>query len=261
MSSSTLHAAIPQPHTETTRHLAVAWQHPVTRAMAPVGMLTAADGRFTFAYLPRARDVDGFQPFLGFRDWGRHYVSERLFPLFAQRVMSPNRPDYPRYLRSLRLPADSTGWSILGRSQGSREGDGIRLFPEPVVDEDGATRSTFFVNGLRHRMAQDPAVGSALERLEPGQELFLVEEPDNPVDQQALLVTAEDGVALAWVPSLMLDYVHEVRATGAIRLVVEAVNGGDVPAGYRLLVTLTGEFRVGSQPFSGDAWEVGVART
>lgn len=260
MSSSTLHAVVPQSETETSRRLAVAWQHPVTRAMAPVGMLAAADGRFTFAYLRRARDVDGFQPFLGFRDWDGCYESERLFPLFAQRVMSPSRPDYSRYLQSLRLPADSTGWSILGRSQGNREGDGIRLFPEPLVDEDGATRSTFFVNGLRHRMAQDPTVGPTLDGLQPGQELLIVEEADNPVDQRALLVTLDGGRALAWVPSLMLDYVHEVRATGAMRLVVEAVNGNDVPAGYRLLVTLTGWLPGGSAPFSGDAWEVRAAR-
>jgi hypothetical protein len=245
--------------TVTSHRLAVAWQHPVTRAMTPVGMLTAVDGRFTFAYLRRACDVDGFQPFLGFSDWDGHYESERLFPLFAQRAMRPSRPDYSRYLRSLRLPADSTDWAILGRSQGSREGDGIRLFPEPLVDEDGATRSTFFVNGLRHRMAQDPAVGLALDRLRQGQELRIVEEPDNPVDQRALLVTPEGGVALAWVPSLMLDYVHEVRATGATKLVVEAVNGDDVPAGYRLLVTLSGRLPVGSEPFSGPDWEVRVA--
>jgi len=223
-------------------------------------MLTAYDGVFRFAYLRRARHVDGFQPFLGFSDWDGRHESEDLFPIFAQRVMSPSRPDYPRYLQSLRLPANSTGWAILGRSQGSREGDGIRLFPEPAVDEEGATRSTFFVSGLRHRLAQDPTVSLALNRLQGGQDLRIVDEPDNPVDQRALLVIPHGGVALAWVPRLMLDYVHDVRAASPVRLVVEAVNGDDVPAGYRLLVTLTGRLPIGSEPFSGPDWDILPAR-
>ena len=40
MSASTLHAVDPAQEIASTCRLAVAWQHPVTRSMAPVGMLT-----------------------------------------------------------------------------------------------------------------------------------------------------------------------------------------------------------------------------
>lgn len=260
MSVSSLEV-VPRADARSSHRLVVAWQHPVTRALGPVGMLTVAGGTFTFAYLRRAVDVDGFQQLLGFPDWDGCYESERLFPLFAQRVMSPHRPDYARYLHSLGLSTEAGAWAIMGRSQGAREGDGIRLFPEPVVDHEGRTTSTFFVNGLRHRMAQDPSVAPSLANLRVGQELLIVEERDNPVDHRALLVVADTGVALAWVPSLLLDYVHEVRATDDAEFRVEAVNGEDVPPGYRLLVTLEGRLPVGFQPFSGPDWELRGVRS
>lgn len=260
MRASTLDVDAPRADGMTSCRLAVAWQHPVTRAMAPVGVLTVASGGFSFAYLRSAVHVAGFQPFLGFPDWDRRYVSDRLFPLFAQRVMRTSRPDYQRYLQSLRLAADASDWAILGRSQGHREGDGIRLFPEPVVQPDGSTQSTFFANGLRHRLVEDSQVGAALGRLEPGADLHLVPEPDNPVDQRALLVATASGVALAWVPSVLLDYVHSLRAAGTAALRLEAVNGDDTPPGYRLLVTASGRMATGAAPFFGDAWETDLHR-
>ena len=235
--------------------LVVTWQHPVNRRIEPVGMLSCGAAGFRFWYLRRASEVDGFQPFLGFPDLSNEYSSEQLFPLFAQRVMSTKRADYSRYLQSLLLSDAATEWEILARSQGQREGDGIRVFLEPEVASDGQTATTFFVHGVRHRLQDDPsAVEGALDRLAPGQSLRLVDEPDNPVDRRALLVSEDDGVALGWVPSVLLDYVHAVRAHGEPRLVVDHVNGRDVPPGYRLLVTLSGQVEPGLRPFSGEGW-------
>jgi hypothetical protein len=83
------------------RRLAVAWQHPVTRAIEPVGILECDEAGYRFRYVRNALRVEGFRPLLGFPDLHRTYESTRLFPLFAQRVMDARRPDYRRMLGPL----------------------------------------------------------------------------------------------------------------------------------------------------------------
>lgn len=254
MSTSTLGAAPSLADRTTGRRLAVAWQHPGTRRITPVGLLTCSESSYIFTYLRSAAAVEGFQPFLGFPDLDRMYETTTLFPLFAQRVMRASRPDFARYRQALRLEADASDWSVLGRSQGQREGDGIRVFPEPYVDEAGGTTSTFFVSGLRHRMSQDSRVSEALDALTPGALLQLVDEPTNVEDARALLVAEGTGVTLAWVPSALLSYVHAVRTTSEPSLTVVGTNGPDVPPAYRLLVQLRGTAAEGYQPFDGPEW-------
>jgi hypothetical protein len=233
----------------------VTWQHPYTRSIRPAGVLTCGTEGFTFAYVARADEVDevdevdGFQPFMGFADLHRRYTSPQLFPLFAQRVMRASRPDYPAYLRALALADDATAWAILARSQGERENDGIRVFAEPEVDTAGRSSVTFFVSGLRHRLANDPAVEAALGSLVPFATLQLRDEPDNAVNPRAVLVVEQTGTALAWVPDVLLDHTHTLD-----HRTVAAVNGSDVPAGFRLLVTLRGQVPMGYVAFDGPGW-------
>lgn len=256
MSTSTLGAAPSLADRTAGRRLAVAWQHPGTRHITPVGLLTCSDAEssYTFSYLRSVAAVAGFQPFLGFPDLDREYEATALFPLFAQRVMRSSRPDFSSYRQALRLEAGASDWSILGRSQGQREGDGIRVFPEPDVDAAGETTSTFFVSGLRHRMRQDARVSAVLDALEPGDRLQLVDEPTNAEDPRAVLVAAGTGVPLAWVPSVLLPYVHAVRSITEPSLTVVGTNGVDVPPAYRLLVHLRGTVAEGNQPFDGPEW-------
>lgn len=254
MSTSTLGATPSFTDPSVDHRLAVAWQHPETRRITAVGLLTCAESTYTFAYLWSARGVAGFQPFLGFPDLERRYEAAVLFPLFAQRVMRASRPDFSRYQQALRLEAEASDWSILGRSQGQREGDGIRVFPEPEVDEVGVTTSTFFVSGLRHRLREDPRVSAALASLTPGTRLSLVDEPTNQEDARALLVAEGTGVILAWVPSVLLSYVHAVRSIAEPNLTVVGTNGPNVPPAYRLLVNLRGTAPEGYRPFDGPQW-------
>jgi hypothetical protein len=257
MSSHALAAPTPTSagRPDNVTRLAVTWQHPINRRHEPVGLLTDEGGVFRFRYLARADRVEGFQPFLGFPDITGDYVAQRLFPLFAQRVMSPSRPDYPRYIEALWLPPDATAWAVLARSQGQREGDGIRVFVEPLVDEDGSTRSTFLVHGVRHRLRQDPRVEAALAALAQGEDLVLIDEPDNPADPRAVLITDQGRIPLGWVPSVLLPYVHTALAVGATSVRVEKVNDSNTPPGYRLLVTLHGRVPPGYRAFDGPGWE------
>ena len=170
--------------------------------------------------------------------------------------MRPSRPDFDRYRRALGLDVDTSDWSILGRSQGQREGDGICVFPEPDVDEAGGTSSTFFVSGFSDRMRQDPQVAPALARLVVGDRLRLLDERATVEHAQALLVVDRTGVALARLPGLLLSHLDTISSGGAPELTVVGTNGADVPPTYRLLVMLRGIARAGYRSFDGPEWSL-----
>lgn len=255
MSSSTLLTPVaPRAAAVGSARFAVTWQHPQTRLHRPVGLLSCEDAGYTFRYLRNAGEVEGFRPFIGFDDLERTYESERLFPLFSQRVMRPSRPDYARYLETLWLPPSADAWQILARSNGQREGDGIRLFLEPFSDASGHTEGEFLVHGLRHLLLQNPSIDATLARLRPGQHLQLLAEPTNAIDQHAVLVLEPGGPALGYVPMTLCHWVHTMFAEGGPTVQVAHVNGVDVPASYRLLVQVSGHVPPGWRAFDGPEW-------
>lgn len=246
---------VPGASLPTARRLAVAWQHPDSRAIQPVGVLEFDGARFRFFYVGNVRSVEGFRPLLGFPDLRRTYESRLMFPLFAQRVMDARRPDYERYLTRLRLTEGAAPFEILGRSAGHRKGDTIQLFPEPFVGPDGSTASVFLVNGIRHILNDDPTAEERFNRLRDGDPLVLLDQPENSWNHRAILVSERDRQPLGWVPDLLLDYVHTVKSEGEPSLVVERINGPEVPPHLRLLVRLDGRVPPGYRPFTGSKWE------
>lgn len=240
-------AACAEPDTTPRRRLIVAWQHPQTRRYEAVGLLTEMAGLFTFCYLPRAQLVPGFPLLPGFPNRDETYTATQLFPLFAQRVMNPRRPDYRSWVVALGLSTAVSAWDVLARSQGHRLGDSIRVFPEPDVDERGHTSASFFVHGLRYRLAGDPEVARALLRLRAGDRLRLTREPTNPVNPHAVQV--ESGVSLGYVPDVLADYVGMMLVTALPVASAQRINGPDVPPNLRLLVRVTGLVPNGYRPF------------
>lgn len=231
--------------------LIVAWQHPDSRLIAPVGLLEhRSDGECRFRYLRRATRVPDYRPFLSFPDWDRTYVSSSLFPFFAQRVMSPRRPDFPQYLRQLDLDEDTSPWEQLARSEGRSHGDTVQVFPVPTVGDDGRTFCRFLVHGIRY------VTGGPLPPIAPGEPVILKPEPDNPKNGRAMLICTESGGPLGYVPDLLIDYVEAVQAfDGHMALTVEHVNGDDAPLHLRLLVRLDGFVSPDYRPMTGPGWE------
>jgi hypothetical protein len=112
---------------ETARRLVVTWQHPDERLIEPIGLLDYDGDCYRFGYIQHALAVKDFRPLLGFRDLYGSYASEHLFPLFAQRVMDPRRPDYQRYVARLGLPEDASPWEQIARSQGRRQDESRKM--------------------------------------------------------------------------------------------------------------------------------------
>ncbi len=231
--------------------LIVAWQHPETRLIAPVGLLEHGhDLGYRFRYLRCASTVDSFLPFLSFPEWQRAYTSQHLFPLFSQRIMSPRRPDFSQFLHQLHLNEDATPWEQLARSEGRRTGDTVQVFPIPTVHADGSTSCRFLVHGTRH-----VAGGQLPPSLTPGDELELQDDPANPVNPEAVLVCSRGGESLGYVPDLLLEHLRVLRDTDSVCLTVEHVNGPEVPAHLRLLVRLDGHAPADYKPMSGPRWQ------
>jgi hypothetical protein len=245
------------------RRLVVTWQHPTLRTIEPVGFLAFDGSTHSFCYIENALRTPDFRPLLGFPDFKTHYESVPLFPLFSQRVMDPRRPDYQRYVRRLGLEADATPWEQISRSGGRRQGDTLQLFPEPTVVQ-GRLSCAFLVHGVRHIPSYRLQLGdvsittsherleTALSQIQPGDQLSLLDDQDNPVNQRAIITAAESGVPLGWVPNLLVDDLHKLRAISTVSVSAIKVNGPDASWHLRLLAQLSadvpGDFRFFTAP-------------
>lgn len=178
-----------------------------------------------------------------------------MFALFANRLMSPRRPDYPRFVDDLGLDQTADDFELLSRS-GSRATDSIEVFAEPAVGADGRSlHARWFVRGLRHQEgAEDVA-----DALTAGDELVLQPEPTNPANPDAVLVTDRAGRPLGWMPDYLLDTVHRLLAAGgrdAVHVVAERANPRDTPLRTRVLCRLDAVVPPGFVPFDDPQFAV-----
>lgn len=218
------------------RRFMVVWQDPESRLFHNVGTLTAdSAGEFRFTYEPAAGNLDSFRPFAAFPSFDRIYRSERLFPFFVNRVMSPRRPDFDEYLDALGLtPEQADPIELLARSGGTRATDTVHVVAEPARQGDMEV-TRFLVSGCRY------VAGAAerIEQLEAGQQLAIRPESDNPQDERALLLDAASGEAIGWIPRYLLDYVHKHLSQGEDpRVYVERVNGPEASWHMRVLARM-----------------------
>lgn len=235
--------------------LIVTRRSPADRAYKAIGYLDKLVGEdnapiYEFTYLRRVANDSAFVPIVGFRDVERHYRSSRLFPSFADRVMSAKRPDRPQYLAALSLESDADAWEILTKSGGYREGDPIELVSLPTYDHTtGVTRAHFLAHGVRYCSAE---ASTRISELTPNQRLTLRHDPTNPKDHRAVEIS-DDGLCLGFVPSPLLDYVHSVVDAGPYELTVVRANPAQTHPHLRLLLRLDG--RSDGFVFDGAEWQ------
>lgn len=252
------------------RTLFVAWQSARTRRYYPVGRLLFGAGptgdHYEFAYTHGAdiaRDEGGFTPFPAFSDafnpCHRVYRSADLPAFFANRLMSPGRPDYPDYLRRLDLdPATADPFDILARSGGARATDAVELFarPEPVESPGhGAAcfETHFLLHGIRHLQSHEQA---RVLQLTAGDALHCQPQPDNPDDPAAMLLLTVDSVRAGWLPRYLAPDAHLLsRWCGSLDVRVVQVNQPPAPTTQRVLCRLRACWPPGFQPFASEAFE------
>lgn len=246
--------------TENVQVLFVAWQDPTHRRFWPIARLVSlppGDRRFEFCYIRgvnRAQE-QGFRPFLAFPELHQVYRSRELFPLFANRLMSPSRMDYPQYIERLGLePENSMPLEVLARSGGARTTDSIELFPLPVFHEEFHRYRTYF---LAHAIRYLPAAShERILQLETNEKLLLMGDCQNPVDPQAIALRTEDRVIVGYVPGYLLqDAWALVENCGRLEIRVSRVNPPPAPLQHRLLCRLDACWPDDFQPFFESRYE------
>jgi len=218
----------------------------------PVGRLHYDGQLYSFCYTRGARKLQGFRPFSPMDDLDQVYVSEALFPLFANRLLSPSRPEYDAFLRWGGFNPDNppTPLAILGVTEGIRQTDSIEVFPCPTPDSVGCYLNRFFLHGIRW---MSPAGLERIARLQPKEKLTLRPEPRNRADRNAVAVfTASDNVQIGYVPRYLAHDVGKLlQECSFVELEVQQLNR-DAPLQQRLLCCMHSCWPPEFRPCQGD---------
>ena len=217
--------------------LFLAWQDPETRGWYPVGRLSRDDGVYRFVYTKGAKRSKRFIPFGRMQDVTAAYESRELFPLFANRLLTKQRPEYKDFLDWLNVQDNEDDpLALLARTGGTRQTDTLMVFPCPSKS-DGMYRTKFFAQGLRYLSACSI---SAVNQISAGARLFLMPDPQNEHDRLAIaLRTTDPKTLVGYCPSYLTeDFRRLLRArTHAVVVTAERVNAS-APIQLRLLCDL-----------------------
>ncbi len=207
------------------RSLLLVWQSPATRRFVKVGRLDLlAGGRFAFHYVSDdAEDAEFFQ-LDDYPDRDRVYISNKLPAFFANRVMSAERPSYPKYLEWLgidqSLETVSLPVEVLARTGGSRVTDTFHILDVPTQLDDHFT-SRFFVSGISHTAEAE----DVLRTVSSGSGLALRRDSDNPGNPRAVLINTVDGRKIGYVPDWLCTDIDQLLVDGwELSAVAERVN-------------------------------------
>lgn len=236
--------------------LFVAWRSETPNPVwGPVGRLSYVDGVYQFCYTHGAKTLPGFVPFSGMENLDRVYESRKLFPLFENRLLPKNRPEYKTYLEWSGFDPDDPPEPLvlLGRTEGRKQTDSVEVFPQPTPDSHGCFVNYFFAHGVRYHL---PNAGPILDDLQPGDRLDLRPQPLNPADPNAVAVFSS-GTPLGYVPKYLAADVKrliEECPEPTVRLTVERVNA-DAPTQQRLLCRLNACWPPAFQPCQGESYQ------
>lgn len=235
------------------RTLFIAWRG-LSGLWFPIGRLDAdIEGpSYRFRYTggaKRAQNEAGFVPLVEFPEIERDYKSVELFPLFQNRVMSPQRPDFVGYLETLDLEGDADPIEVLSVTGGRRTTDAFEVFPKIMKQTDGNFVCKFFLHGWRH--VSQSAV-KRLGELQPGEKLQIALELNNPRTRLAVQLQTTDYQMIGWAPRYLVNDIARARpdTSGMYEVKVVRVNPQPAPSRQRLLVELRGKWER-HEPMSG----------
>ena len=229
------------------RTLYLAWRDKSgDRGWFPIGRLDVSekDPKYRFRYIEgvkRAYSEVGFPPLLDFPEIERDYRSPTIFSLFKNRIMSPRRPDFADYMRSLNLPENADPIEILHVNGGYRATDSFEVFPKLVKKCDGSFECRFFLHG-QQRMNE--TAQSRIYSLKQEEELRLAIELNNPATTLAIQVQTTDYHMIGWAPRYL---VHDLamamsESPGKYEAEVVHIPGKSDIVGQKPLIEMRGRW-------------------
>ena len=223
-----------------TNSVYVAWQAPDTRDWHVVGNLQERNSGYVFKYTKGALKSPKFTKFSGMNNVRETYVSEELFPLFKNRLLSPKRPEFPRFITWLGFEGDSVkAIDILARSGGLRSTDQLQIFKKIEVDSNGKFEHFFFLHGLSYLNSM---ANHRVSELQIGQTLRLCLDLQNDYDGDAVVVRADKPAEIVgYCPRYLSNDIKKMLLADSksVKLSVERASD-DAPHNYRLLCKLSG---------------------
>ena len=241
----------------STKTLFLAWQDKrgkVSRPWFPVGRLDVEPSFYRFRYIrgaKRAEKEQGFLPLLDFPILTAEYQSAELFPLFRNRIIAQGRPDRADYLDNLGLPENADPVEILSVSGGYRVTDAYEVFPKLEKDTDGSFICRFFLHGYRH---VNKIALNRVERLEPGEQLYLTLELTNPATGLAVQIQTTDYHMIGWTPRYLVSDLARAMAESPDKYTAQVVqvNPQSAPMKQRVLIEMRGYWDPQHEPMSGE---------
>lgn len=223
--------------------LYLSWRSPDEHNWYVVGRLSERlEGGFAFEYTKGALKHPKFQAFSGMPNLNSLYISEKLFPLFSNRLLPASRPEYPRLLNWLGLDKDSASpLAVLGRSEGVRSTDElqtfIRLEPDPLT---GSFDYVFFVHGLAHLNTN---AKQRVEQLTVNEQLQFCLDCQNKHDGQAVILrTSNSPEIIGFLPRYLCKSLSILLHAQPQNVTVKVEKlSSEAPSRYKLLCRMKGQ--------------------
>jgi hypothetical protein len=243
------------------RKLYIAWQDPLKRQWYPVGRLTFENDAYKFVYTKGALKAEQslrFIPFGRMNKFNVSYVSEELFPLFANRLLSEKRPEYKDYIKWLKLENnyhDNKQLAMLAITGGIRETDSLEILPCPLPTSEGKYEVLFFSHGISHL---DKSTVKRVDNLQAGDKLFIMLDVQNSFDPLAISLRTDDPVVIVgYCPRYLTDDFQNILkecGPNIPEVLVDQVNL-DAPLQLRLLCKFISPWPKSFQPCSDEEFE------
>jgi len=237
------------------KKLYIAWQDPVEKHWLPVGQLTFNGESYLFVYTKGALKTKNFLPFGRMSNLNVAYESTELFPLFSNRLLSKNRPEYKDFLHYLNIrDNEDNPLALLALTEGKRETDNLEIFPCSEKNAEGKYSLRFFVHGIRHLL---PNAIEMINTLKVGDRLLLMPDPQNPNDRYAIAIRNAETTIVGYCPRYLTSDFHYLLKECDPRDIiaqVEQVNV-DAPIQLRLLCQISAPWPENFTPCSGENYQ------
>ncbi|EDN71379.1 conserved hypothetical protein [Beggiatoa sp. PS] len=226
------------------------WQEPQTQHWLPVGKLTYHFEKkiYQFTYIKGAEKSSYFVPFGRMKDLHKPYFSTELFPLFANRLLSKSRPEYPAYLQWLNIQATEQENPILllARSGGQRATDSLEIFPSLTRHANGHYEFYFFSRELR-RLPKETR--NRINLMSQGEPLRFMPTILNEHQTYAITLQADDLMVGFSPPYLIENFWSSMAQMEKMSLTIAKVNP-EAPLQFRLWCHWQFSLPENYQPFS-----------
>jgi hypothetical protein len=233
----------------------VAWRDPINRSWHPVGLLSVNENRtFHFVYTKGAFKSNF--PFFPRMMKGREYNSPVLFPLFNNRIISERRPDYQDTLKWLDINRNEfSPLKMLSLTEGIKPTDHLEFFQCPVKSVDKKYKVMFMMHGLQYFPKH---VIERVNELKEKERLYLVPDPQNNFDKNAMMIRTDDPVySIGYCPRYLSQDFQELLTKNNVDEIIVSVKkvNKDAPLNFRLLCKIEAPWPVDFRPCGQEDFE------